>query len=286
MRKSSNGFVIGGAVIGLFIIGFFVWFLLCVTSIGQGHVGIVFSRMGGVQAEPLGQGWHTVGITENVTEYPVSTETAKEALNIATKDGKVVTAEASYSFKFDIKQVPLLFDKFRGREMEYIRDNYMKERLTAMVQQVTSTYGVLEVYGDKRGELNDKVFKSFKEELGKVGIIVETFNFSKITPDPETQKTIQQLVDQQLVLEKTKLEKDNAEILAQKQKIEAQGNADAAIIKAKGEAEANQVLSNSVTDKLLEQQRIAKWNGAYPYSMGGSGAILNVPAPVLPGEKK
>lgn len=265
--KNNRGLFIGGAtVVGLAVVGTLIYLLLCLTTIAPGYVGVVYDRSGGLEKETLPPGWHLVSPTKKVTEYPISTETVHyegdKAFSIATKDGKVVKAELMYSYHMDEKRIPDVFAKFRGRTDSEIESTYMKDRLSAMIQEITSNYGVLEVYGDKRGEINNKVFESFRKDLDAVGIEIETFNFSKIEPDAESLKAIQSLVDSQLKLEQLRIEKDQAQVTAEKQLVVANGNANAKIAEAQGEAKANAALQQSITPELLKKMEMEarlKW---------------------------
>lgn len=287
--SNRGGFILGAGVVGVGIIGFLVYLALTLTTISPGYVGVIYDRSGGLEQETLKPGWHFVSPTKKVTEYPVSTETVRyegdEAFRISTRDGKVVTAELMYSYHMDEKHIPELFSKFRGRSDDDIEATYMKDRLSAMVQDITSEYGVLEVYGDKRGEINQKVFDAFKKDLATVGIVVETFNFSKIEPDSESLKAIQSLVDSQLKLNQLKIEKEQAEVIAEKQRVEAKGNADAEVIKATGTAQANAKLQQSLTPELIQYEMAKRWNGQYPQVVGGN-TITQLPALPAAAEKK
>ncbi|ATO48599.1 prohibitin family protein [Brevibacillus laterosporus] len=279
--SNRNWFVLGGSLVGTLIIGVLIYLALTLTIISPGYVGVVYDRSGGLEEETLKPGWHTVYPTQKVTEYPISTETVhykgESAFRIATKDGKVVTAELMYSYHMDEKRIPHLFAKFRGRSDDDIEATYMKDRLSATIQTITSNYGVLEVYGDKRGEINVKVMEAFKKDLDSVGIVIETFNFSKIEPDGESLKAIQSLVDSQLKLEQLKIEKAQAEVTAEKQLVEAQGNAEAKIAEAQGTAQANAKLQQSITQHLIDYEMAKRWDGKYPQVMGGN-TITQLPA--------
>lgn len=266
MRSNRGLFMGGAAIVGVLLVGVIVYLALCLTAISPGYVGVVYDRSGGLEKETLKPGWHLVGITKKVTEYPISTETVHyegdNAFSIATKDGKVVKAELMYSYHMDEKRIPEVFAKFRGRSDNEIEASYMKDRLSAMIQTITSNYGVLEVYGDKRGEINQKVFDSFKKDLDAVGIEIETFNFSKIEPDADSLKAIQSLVDSQLKLEQLKIEKEQAQVTADKQLVEAEGKAKAAVAEAEGQAKANAAIQKSITPELLKKMEMEarlKW---------------------------
>ncbi|WBF81186.1 hypothetical protein FMLHJGGC_00133 [Staphylococcus phage BSwM-KMM1] len=47
-------------------------------------------------------------------------------------------------------------------------------------------------------------------------------------------------------------------------------------MEAKGEKKANDIRSESLTDEVLQQQLIEKWNGKQPIQIGGDGTIVDV----------
>lgn len=54
------------------------------------------------------------------------------------------------------------------------------------------------------------------------------------------------------------------------------GQADAELIRANAEAEANKKIAESLTDKLIEKIKYDKWNGELPYIEGTSTPIVNI----------
>ena len=159
--------------------------------------------------------------------------------------------------------------------------------MIAWTQEVTAKYPVTDVFGDKRQELNEALDTYLKEKFDKYGIVIDTVNFTNISTDPETQEAIQKKVNAQQELELAKIqkqtakvdaekEKEVAQINAEKAKIEAQGKADAELIKANAEAEANKKIAESLTDKLIEKSKYDKWNGELPYIEGNVNPIVSI----------
>ena len=139
---------------------------------------VVYSPNGGVEEDVLNQGWHMIAPFKRVTEYPVSTETvylSKEgddgdhSFDISTKDGKNVNVDVVYSYHMDPEKLPAIFTKFRGQESDLIEAGFMKDRLKEAIQEVTTQYDVMEVYGEKRSELNRKVYEKFRDSLSPTG---------------------------------------------------------------------------------------------------------------------
>jgi regulator of protease activity HflC (stomatin/prohibitin superfamily) len=132
----------------------------------------------------------------------------------------------------------------------------------------------MELVGDKRPEINQKIFEAFRNDLEEYGIVIETFNLSDVVPDEATATAIQNVVNAQNALLQSKIEKEQAEVEAEKARVAAKGKADAALIEAEGQAQANAKLQQSLTANVLQQRAIEKWNGELPKIGGGSGSFL------------
>lgn len=305
-----NKRLVGAITIGVSILvaGGFVF--SCLEKVPAGYSGVVYSFNGGVTGEVLGQGLHFLSPFERVAKYPVSTETmylAKgeeeggkndNSFEISTKDGKMVDVDVELSYHYEHERLDDVYTKWRGKSPKEIEDTYIRARVKAVANEVTSTYAVMDVYGEKRTELNQKVFKQLSEILSKDGILLETFNFTRIEPDPKTQEAIQAKVDAQQKLEQDKIEAERqavtnqknidikkaeaeqarieAEAKAERMEISAKAEAEAIRIKAEAEAEANKKLGESLNDKLLTLKKYQKWDGSQPQVQGSSTPIINL----------
>lgn len=293
-----KGFI-GSIVTGVLIIGIIVCGFACTERVPAGYVGVVYNMSGGVTGETLGQGWHIVAPTKNVTLYSVGIEQSyltsdskgdskeDESFSTPTADGKSLTVDLEFSYKYDINRVTDVFTQFKGASGKEVKDIFIKPKMIAWTQEVTAKYPVTDVFGDKRQELNEALDTYLKEKFDKYGIIIDTVNFTNISTDPETQEAIQKKVNAQQELELARIqkqtaqveaekEKDVAQINAEKAKIEAQGKAEAELIKADAEAKANKKISDSLTDELLTMIKYNRWDGKVSYISGGATPIVNI----------
>ena len=270
------------AVIGMF---------LCVTRIGPGYAGVIYNMDGGIENETLSQGFHMVAPWKHVSEYPISTETVyytkntndgkdkddkktDKSVNVNTKDGKQVNVSVTYAYHMDAEKLPTVYAKFRGQDIESIQNGYMKNAMYEALNNVTSQYSLMELVGDKRPEINDKIFRAFRDNLEEYGIVIETFNLSDVVPDEATATAIQNVVNAQNALLQAKIEKEQAEVEAEKARVAAKGKADAALIEAEGQAKANEKLQQSLTPGVLKQRAIEKWNGELSKISGDAGNFI------------
>lgn len=293
--KGFVGSIVTGVVIVLIIICGFA----CTERVPAGYVGVVYNMSGGVTGETLSQGWHIVAPTKNVTLYSIGIEQSyltsdskgdskeDESFSTPTADGKSLTVDLEFSYKYDVDRVTDVFTQFKGASGKEVKDIFIKPKMIAWTQEVTAKYPVTDVFGDKRQELNEALDTYLKEKFDKYGIVIDTVNFTNISTDPETQEAIQKKVNAQQELELARIqkqtaqveaekEKDVAQINAEKAKIEAQGKADAELIKANAEAEANKKIAESLTDKLIEKSKYDKWNGELPYIEGNATPIVSI----------
>lgn len=237
-------------------VGLAIGWVSFTETINQGHAGVVYSRSHGVEDKTLGQGLNFVNPMTRITEYPVSTETVEyKDLSLATKDGKPLTVSITYDYFNDVEKLPYIYNKFKGQKPTAIEDTWLKARLKDSALEVTSKYTILEVF-QSREKIKTEIQKDFQENVRKHGFIIENVVFGTPKPDAQTQKAIQAVVDAQQDLEKLKIDKQKATEIAEKQKIEAEGIANAEIEKARGEAEANRLIQQSITPELLQKMEM------------------------------
>ena len=291
MAKENINFNAGiaGVTVAFFVV--IGMLFSCTYKIGPGFAGVVYNMDGGIEGETLGQGWHMVLPWKSVTEYPVSTETVyyqdgptseddkneNTSVDANTKDGKKLNLNITYAYSMDQSKLPDLFTKFRGQHYKNLEKGIMKNLMMNSIAEVTSQYNLLDVTGDKLPEVNAKIYEKFKKVLEDDGIILETFTLVP-NPDEQTKEAIQKVLDSQNALAQAKVEKEKAEVEAEKARITAQGKADAMLISAKSEAEANELLMQSLTPEIIQNRKIEKWDGKMPtyMSSGDSGSMLMI----------
>ena len=292
----------------IIIIVIIVGGVICTKKVPAGYVGIVYNMNGGIDGEVLTQGWHLVAPTKKITTYSIGTEQSyltsedkgdspqDESFSTPTSDGKSLTVDLEFSYKFDVDKIADTFIMFKGQSGKSIKDTFIKPKMRAWTQEVTAKYPVTDVFGDKRQELNEALDVYLKQKFEPYGIIIDTVNFTNISTDAETSAAIQKKVtaqqelelanieaktakvqadkDKEVALIAAEQEKEKAAIVAEQKKIQAQGDAEATRIKAEADAEANAKIAASLTSELIEKQKIEKWNGSVPQVQGNSTPIV------------
>ncbi|XWX30767.1 lipoprotein [Staphylococcus phage PG-2021_17] len=261
MRKSV---VISGVIGFLAVIGFII-LLMCITKVPQGHVGVVYS-VNGVKEETKSPGWHLTAPFDKVNKYPTKTQTHKyKDLNVATSDGKNLQMDIDVSYKVDATKAVALFNRFGSADIEELEKGYLRSRVQDNVRQAISKYSVIDAFGVKTGEIKQDTLDKLNKNLQKQGFIIDDIALSSPKADKNTQKAIDERVKANQELERTKVDKQIAEQNAKKKEVEA-----------KGTKKANDIVNESLSDKVLQQQLIEKWDGKQPISIGSDSVITNL----------
>lgn len=306
MRKG----LVGGITLGVTIIIGIILMMFCTTKVPAGYIAVQYNVNGGIAGDVLEQGWHIVPPTIKTTLYSIGLEQSyltsedkgdspkDESFNTPTADGKSLTVDLEFSYRFNQDVIADTFVRFKGKSGEAVKDTFIKPKMKAWTQEVTAKYPVTDVFGDKRQELNEALDVYLKEKFEPYGIIIDTVNFTNISTDSETQSAIQKKVnaqqeqelanieaktakinadkDKEVALIEAEKNREKAAIEAEQAKIKAEGQAEATKIKAEAEAEANKKIADSLTPELIEKNKIDKWNGDVPKVQGSGATIVDI----------
>lgn len=255
------GFTVGGLILGLVL-----WFSFTET-VSQGHVGVVFNKTnGGVQDETLSEGLNFVSPLSRITEYPTSVETIKYNLSLPTADTKTIMFPITFDYHNDPAKVTSIYREWRGQKPEALEKGYLRTKMIGISSDITSGYTILEL-NTNRGEIQTKILKDFTKILEKKGFIVTSVTLGTPEYDEQTRQAIQQVVNKQQELKALDIEKQKAQLEAERAKIEAEGKANAQIETARGQAEsillnaqaqtkANAELNASLTENVLKKMEL------------------------------
>lgn len=262
------------------------------TRIDPGYRGIKVNMYGddrGVQDLTLltGMVWFNP-FTTSVFGYPTFVQTAvwtkdttegsskNEEISFNSKEGMVITGDMSLSYQLEENLIPTFYVKFRSDNLDTFTHGFLRNVARDAFNEIGPTYPLEQIYGEKKEEFLTKVRAKVNDQVNSFGVHLEQFGFigAPRLPDP--------VVDAL-----------NAKITATQKAIQvenelrtAEAEAKKAVAKAQGEAQANQVLTASITPALLEWRRlqiaqnaIEKWNGSLPqYNGGGTIPFIQLPA--------
>lgn len=263
-----NKLKLAGIITGIVVVGGIV-LITCTEKIPAGNVGVVYDKFnGGVQQEVLTEGLNFKKPWAKVNEFPVSTEvvymskdsregsTDDESITVSCKDGSL-NADLTFNYYFDAKDVPNVQKKYRGKSGSDIMNIVLRGQLRGWISEVTKNYSTMDVHLTKKAEVNSKLTEHLNKKAKDYGVIFENVTLAETRASDEVQKAIeerqkvsQQLEKQKLELDKLKIEKDKAKLDAERK-----------LIIAEGERKANEEKAKGLTEQILKEQAIQKWNG-------------------------
>ena len=296
MKKSLGG-IATAVIIVLVVIVLFV----CTVRIPAGYVGVVYNMNGGISDKTLSQGFHVVAPTQNVTTYSIGIEQSyltaskdgdsngNESFEVPSNDGKGLTVDMTFTYRYDADRVADTFTRFKGQSGKDVKDSFIKPNIMSWTKEVTAKYSVIDLLGDKRATLNSELTDYLKQKFEPYGIVIESVSLINIDPDEETRSAVQKKVNAQQDLELAKIEQQTANVNAEKEKEvaitkanqekeTAQINAESKLIEAQAQADANRLISQSLTPELIRQQMYEKWDGKLPTVQAGNDSSVIVDA--------
>lgn len=244
-----------------------VWLILiifgCFTTIGANQVGIMYNAFkGGIQDEVLGEGFKIKTPFDKV--YKISTEVQEftfEEISVQTNDSQFVNAILQLQVRIDKAQAFEYFKKYGGKKLEDIK-SILSNTTQKQLEEVTTQYNIMEVLGEKRDEIVNKTLESVKNELINDGILVERV----ILVDTDAGDTIETAIQNEASAKK---EAETAKYLKEKAELEGE----AKVIEAQKEKDANELKQTTLTNEILIEKMIEKWNGTLPTTMLGQDIL-------------
>ena len=287
--------VVGALVSGIVIFGIIIGLFACTEKIPAGYVGVVYNMNGGIEDDVLTQGFKIVAPTKKITLYSVALEQSymtkgeqgdspdDESFEIPTKEGAALGVDVAFSYSYELSEVPQTFTRFRGQSGKEILKSFIKPKMQAWIKEITPTFSMISIVSTQRGDVNKTLTEQLQKRFRPYGIVIDNISLADVRPDAETDEAIRKKIKAQEELETAKVnaekdkveanrDKEIAEINAEKAKIEAQGKADAKRIEAEAQAQANKMISDSLTPILVQNNKIEKWNGKDPVTYIGGNA--------------
>lgn len=245
-----NG-IVGGAIGGIImIIGFSAPFV----EVPAGNVGVV-TNFGQVQTITLEPGLHVVmPVLQRVTNVDTRVQPHPfQEIDAASRELQTVKLTGTMNYHIDGQFASDLFQRVGTDFAEKIIDPAFND----FIKTVVPEYSVNDILA-KRDEIRSRAKDQLAANLAQYHIIVDDIYIANIAFSDEFQRAIEakQVAQQQVQTEQQILEQKR--IQAQQAVAAAQGQADATVALAEGQAKANDLLSASLTDQILQYQYIQK----------------------------
>nr|WP_288810194.1 SPFH domain-containing protein [uncultured Anaerostipes sp.] len=133
------------------------------------------------------------------------------------------------------------------------------------METVVTQYNVIDVLGAKKNEVYKMASKDLQEMLKSEGVELIQLTIKDMNAGDEIEKAI---ADEAVAKKRVETAEQN--------RLKAKKDAQTKVINAKAEADANKILEKQLTNKILAQQWIKKWNGEVPKVSGDNKSMINI----------
>ena len=256
----------------------------CYQYVEPRHVGIKVKTMGnnkGVKPELLevgrywiGYNWELYTYPTSITIYPFTHDSIEgspidESIKFQDKDGLACSVDIAISAYVNKQKVSDVFQNYGGEMIEIIK-NYVRQDVCNNFISFSSKYAAEELYSTRKMEMLTYVINNVKDKYNPNGVILDDIAYKSDIRLPEKLKTA--IND--------KIEATQLALKAEAQIQQSTAEANKMIATARGEyvrdslkAEANILLSKSLTPLLVTHQAYERWNGQ-PSTYSGNGSPL------------
>ncbi|MBE7691013.1 prohibitin family protein [Tenacibaculum piscium] len=234
----------GGLLIGIIGVLAIIGFSKSTVTIKSGQAGVLYKTFGGgvvTDQAPMGEGFQVVAPWNKVFIYEVRQQEIYEKMQVLSSNGLEIQLEASVWFQPQAEKIGSLH-KEKG-------ENYISRVIQPVIRSaarsVVGRYTPEQLYSSKRDVIQVEIFSETKKILDEQYIQLNEVLVRDVTLPP----TIKMAIERKLKQEQESLEYEFRLVTAQKE-------AEKQIIEAKGKADANKILSASLTDKILQDKGI------------------------------
>ncbi|MCK5080156.1 MAG: prohibitin family protein [Bacteroidales bacterium] len=225
----------------IFIVVF--WSRMTVT-VDAGHAGVIFRLLGGGidTTQTYSEGFHFISPLNKMVIYETRQQEIAEEMNVLSSNGLEISVDVSAWYKPEYAKLGLLHSKIG---QDYLR-RVVVPSLRASARSVIGRYTPEQIYSTKRDVIQVEIYEEAKNILDNKYVDLTQILIRSIILPPTIKSAIESKLKQEQESLEYEFKLEKAEKEAERQRIDAEGK-----------AKANQILSASLTDKILREKGIS-----------------------------
>jgi len=214
-----------------------------IVNIGPGEGGVLFKPAAGgvVTDQTYGEGWHIVAPWNDMLIHKVRQQSISDEMNVLSVNGLEVKVNGTIWYEPEYKNLGNLI-KTKGEQYEL---ELLDPAVNAAARSVVGRYTPEQLYSSKRDVIEQEILEEVRRELDGQYLNVKRV----LVEDVKLPPTIKEAIERKLKQEQESLEYEFRLVTAKKE-------AEKVTIEAQGKADANKILSASLTDKILQDKGI------------------------------
>lgn len=273
MNKAKSAKITIGIIIAILAV---VLVLDAATIVPAGHTGIVITL--GEVSKSFDEGFHLkVPLVQDVQVVSNKIQVYESPASAVSKDLQTVSSTIAVNYRLVANKSAEMYQNV-GTDYETIL-------ITPIVQEcmksITAKYTAEELITE-RMTVGEEVKEDLDLKLNDYGIYIEKFNIVNFDFSQEFNAAIEakQVAEQNLLKTQTEQKQQIviAEAEAEKKVIAANAEAEAILTKAQAQADANKLIEESLSNKVLVYNQIDKWDGVLPkVTSSDNNLMLDIP---------
>lgn len=214
-------------------------------TIDSGERGVLFERFGGgLQKEKIYEpGFHVISPWNTMYLYIVREQTMEDSMDVLSSNGLNIKLDMTVRVNPVPDKIGYLNERF-GKDPVYL-NLLVRPEMRSSVRKIIGRYQPEELYSTKRDEVQQLILKDLEAILKKNYVELRAVLIRNI----ELPEKVRTAIEEKNQAEQSALKYEY--ILVQERK-----EAERRIIEAEAKARANQILSASLSDKILKDKGI------------------------------
>ena len=240
-----------GSVVGLFLVIGLILLPFSIANVPANHVGVVYNGFGGgVQEKTLANGFYfKKPFFDKIYKIPTDVQTVNlDKVTTQTHDGQYIDTSVDVKYQILGDDALTVFKQFR--EVDRVNKELVKPVVQRAVEQVTVDYDVFDILGPKRNEVYKQINDNVRNELQKFGLTFKSLTILDSDAKDEIELAIQNEAVAQKAIDVAKQEQEKIKVENDTKLLQAKTDAEKKAIEAQAEADANKVISSSVTNEM------------------------------------
>jgi regulator of protease activity HflC (stomatin/prohibitin superfamily) len=246
-KLGRTGYMIGFAMIALGIVS------SCFVQINAGTVGVQ-TLFGKIQGKVLTEGLNVVNPIMSVIKFDVKTrnytmsaihdegdQLGDDAIRVLSADGLEVVIDLTVLYRVTSDKAPTI--------LRTIGENYtqvvVRPIVRTKIRDLAANYDAVALYSNKREEFQQRLFTAVEKEFTKRGFSLEQVLIRNLNLPQSVKAAIESKINAEQESQKMRFILDKERQEADRKRVEAQGISD-----------YQRILTSTLTDKLLQYERI------------------------------
>lgn len=229
-------------------------------TVKSGEIGIRV-RFGKVVNTKVDDGLNLkLPIVEKIVKMNVKVQKVDVKTESSSKDLQLVNMQLAVNYKVNGNKAVDLYKNVGTKYEEVVLQPAIQESVKA----VSSRYTAEELI-TKRNEVSVECMKELDAKINKYGLTIDNFNITNFNFSAAFNNAIEEkkVAEQKVLTAKQELEKSKVE-------------AERKVVEANAEKQVNELKQQTLTDKIIRDKFIEKWDGKLPTVMGEGSSILDI----------